>query len=180
METGAFLLTDSEYSELDIVDVERVAEDKDSGFLVAFVRDDTGEFLRIFSTLQERKRFPWKFKVEFEEGKGYLEFFVIITIAKPELSTFALRIKFKVNRWVYAKERIAFFFFAERKGERFINPEGILVSIPESLISYCERRIEDFEIDLFYDKVLKLGNPYSPQYVEGVWTSFVENRYRPA
>jgi hypothetical protein len=163
---------------LELVEAERVSVDEEDGFLVAFVRDEAWTLLDFFLSLQEREDVPWKFAVDFEEGKGFLEFFIKITAAKPELSRMALSVKFRLNSWAYAKKGIAVFFFSEKDGSQHVNPQGIFLTLPEEVIEECERKMESYEIDLFYDKVLKVGNPYSREYAEGVWLSFVRNRYR--
>jgi hypothetical protein len=174
-----FLLTEEELQELTVVEAERVAG-KESSFLFAFFRDDTGELQQIASALADREEFPWKFSVSFEEGSGYLEFFVVITFAKPLLSTLGLQVKFRVNYWTFAQQGISCFFFSKAGDEEVVNPEGVFVKLPKEIVNYCEEKINEYGLTLFFDKVLKVGNPYSPQYVEGVWRSFVENRYRAA
>jgi len=172
-------LTEEELQKLTLLQAERVAG-KEGSFLFAFFRDDTGELQQVASALADREAFPWKFHVSFEEGSGYLEFFVVITFAKPLLSSLGLQVKFRVNYWTFAQKGISCFFFSRTEDEEMVAPEGVFVKVPAEVEEYCNKKINEFGLTLFFDKVLKVGNPYSPQYVEGVWSSFVKNRYQAA
>jgi len=60
------------------------------------------------------------------------------------------------------------------------NPPRLFTSYYHNLVitKKAFREIKRFGIELFFDKVLQVHNPYSPEYAYGVWQTFVKNRYR--
>jgi len=176
------LISDEEFKKLEFIESEKVVPLKKEGILGVFVKDQTGEVMDYFLSLQEEQEYPWKYYLQLIAGKNLFDLKVAITVTKPELSLRALRTVFPVGYWTFAKELLKVFFFAEveknGKKDYLFHSQTLLLKLPEPLVDYADEEIKRFGIELFFDKVLQVHNPYSPEYAYGVWQTFVKNRYR--
>lgn len=176
------LIDDDEYKKLRSVKAEQVKTLKEEEMLGVFVRDDSsGNLSSSFLKLQEYENVPWKYRIEFSPGKELFDLTVSLTAGKPDLEgrlgELSLTADFPVRYWNFAKNLIGVFFFVESNGVKDVRPQVLMLKLPLILAEYGDRKIEEQGLDLFYDRVLKVGNPYSPEYAYGVWTTFVKNRY---
>ena len=162
-----------------VIGAARTLREENPLSLHVFVEDsEDWELSKKFSALEEQMEVPWSFTVELRPKENEFDAEVELRVSKPELSSLELKMVFPLSAWTFAKEMISVFFFQKSKrGDLFVKEEGIAFKMPPELIEDVERKIEDFGLELFYDKVLKVGNPYSPEYVEGVYESFIAGRY---
>jgi len=161
-----------------LIEAERTLKEENPLSLHVFVEDsENWELSRKFSALEEQLEVPWSFTVELRPKENEFDAEVELRVSKPELSSLELKMVFPLSAWTFAKEMISVFFFRSKGKGLLIKEEGIAFKMPPKLVEDVEKRIEDFGLELFYDKVLKVGNPYSPEYAEGVYESFVVGRY---
>jgi len=160
-----------------VVKAERVKKDGDKG-VFAFVRDTENWSLQKVFLEADQNNQPWEYAWKFKRNeKNIFDSTMLIVIGKEGFSL-ELHLEFPVSYWELCGKLITVFFFVETGKDRIVSPTGIAFRLPPDLISDGERRIRQLGLDFFYDMVLQVGNPYSPQYAELVWTSFVKNRYR--
>lgn len=162
-----------------VVEAVKVAREENPLSLHVFVEDsEDWELSKKFLALEERMEIPWSFAVDLRPKENEFDAEVELRVSKPEFSLLELKVVFPLSAWTFAKEMVSVFFFQKlKRGDLFVKEEGIAFKMPPELIEDIEREIENFGLELFYDKVLRVGNPYSPEYVEGVYESFVIGRY---
>lgn len=160
-----------------VVKAEKVKKDGDNGVL-AFVRDtEDWSLQRVFLEADQSSQ-PWEYSWEFKKNERNIFDSTMLVIIRKEGFSLELHIEIPISYWELCGKMIAVFFFTEVKNDRIVSPSGIVFKLPPELIKDGEKKIRHLGLDFFYDMVLQVGNPYSPQYAELVWTSFVKNRYR--
>lgn len=160
-----------------VVKAERVKKDGDRG-VFAFVRDTEDWSLQRVFLEADQNSHPWEYEWEFLKNEKNIFDSTIRVVAGKQGVPLELEIEVPISYWELCGKLITVFFFVETGKDRIVSPTGIAFRLPPDLISDGERRIRQLGLDFFYDMVLQVGNPYSPQYAELVWTSFVKNRYR--
>jgi len=162
-----------------VVKADKVKKDKEKG-VFAFVRDTEDWSLQRVFLEADQDRNPWQYSWKLlKNEQNVFDSTILITVMKDSFSL-ELHLEVPVSYWELCGKLITVLFFIEARGERVVSPTGVAFRLPSEMIKDGEKKIRELGMDFLYDMVLQVGNPYSPQYAEQVWLSFVRNRYRPS